>query len=540
MITIKSTILLYVLLFLVACTQPEQQITPTAASTGSVPTVSQITPTATVLPTITAVPPTATYTPTPLPPTATPTPLPTVTPTNTPVPCLDPTITEWPTAHGQPARVFYSHNDYAAIWDEATGTAVEIPLPESAERAILSADERWLVYSRQPDSEQVELWALSMDNQENRLLATVSLADYLAAAPEFVSDAYLTYEWAGQSNRLVYTITPVLNAIGAPPYEAVYLVDVPTGRQQLLAGSGVYNVIEYAPDGSQAAAVTGGELHLLDTAGVDSPLVIPVAVDNTPFQSLAYTPDGHHLAIMGENSVTLVDTASGDSRQVALPYTPVGIGHGRAMPPVHWHESGDSFITWTTNDPDDVFNPEGNFTIWRVEVAGATATPLHDFNGSLLSVTLAPNQRWLGYWQPTTGQMRHLYLANLQTEGMVVYTSAPNISPARWREDANTFLYVISEQRFDENVRTHKLGHICRAPRRLHQEIIQAGDMGMHQITWLDADRFLYVTGRASTVAWNIWSGRWSLHLGHVGADDEEIWETQVYGHLPTFQVLSP
>jgi hypothetical protein len=84
MMPIKSTILLCVLLLLAACTQPEQQITPTATSTGSVPAVSQTTPT--ILPTITAVAPTATFTPTPPPThTATPLPPPTSTPPPTPV-----------------------------------------------------------------------------------------------------------------------------------------------------------------------------------------------------------------------------------------------------------------------------------------------------------------------------------------------------------------------------------------------------------------------------------------------------------------------
>jgi hypothetical protein len=94
MIPIKSTILLCILLLLAACTQSEQQVTPPATSTGSVPAVSQTTPT--ILPTNTAVAPTATFTPTP-PPTHTATPLPTATSTPPPTPVrAGPTATPIP------------------------------------------------------------------------------------------------------------------------------------------------------------------------------------------------------------------------------------------------------------------------------------------------------------------------------------------------------------------------------------------------------------------------------------------------------------
>jgi hypothetical protein len=205
-------ILLFCLLLLAACGQAEPE--PVALAT--------VTPTATILPTNTAVvslaereTPTATFTPTPLPPT--PTPLPTLTPTATPVLCLDPTITGWPTGHGQPARIFYTYNEYAAIWDEATGTAVEIPLPDRARRATLSPDERWLAYSRQAGDGLVELWLLDRENNQSQQLASLSLADYLADPPDHMVDAYLAYHWVEQSNRLAYTIVPVLGGCGQRP-----------------------------------------------------------------------------------------------------------------------------------------------------------------------------------------------------------------------------------------------------------------------------------------------------------------------------------
>jgi hypothetical protein len=82
-------ILMALLWLWVGCTQAEPA--PTATATGSVPAVSQTTPT--ILPTNTAVPPTATPTAT-LPPTATTTPIPTATATPPPTPVgPGPTVT---------------------------------------------------------------------------------------------------------------------------------------------------------------------------------------------------------------------------------------------------------------------------------------------------------------------------------------------------------------------------------------------------------------------------------------------------------------
>jgi hypothetical protein len=83
MVNSRSCVTFLLLLLLIGCGQSEPA-PPTAVSTGSVPAVSQTTPTATVLPTITAVPPTATFTPTP-----TATPRPTITPAPEPAGLVD-------------------------------------------------------------------------------------------------------------------------------------------------------------------------------------------------------------------------------------------------------------------------------------------------------------------------------------------------------------------------------------------------------------------------------------------------------------------
>jgi hypothetical protein len=526
-------------LLLWACAQPGSESPPMAAATDSAQAVSQFTPT--ILPTNTAVvslvereTPSVTFTPTPSPPTATLAPLPTLTPTATPVPCLDPTITGWPTGHGQTARIFYTYNEYAAIWDEAMGTAVEIPLPQGARRATLSPDERWLAFSRQAGDELVELWVLDRENDQSQQLASLSLADYLADPPDHVVDAYLAYHWVEKSNRLAYTIVPVLGAIGHLPYEDVYLVDVDSGRQQLVVPGGRYNVLHYAPDGRQIAAVTAGELHLIDSENPADILAIPAAVDDSPFQSLAYAPDGQRLAIFEEEGVLLVDTGSGDWQTIPLPYTSIGLGHSRAMPPIHWHDSGDAFITWTTTGDENPFGQEATFIVWRVDLATATATSLGDYNGSPLSVTLAPNQRRLAFWRDNNGSVRSLYLVDLQTGEQLSYHRGPNISIDEWREDALTFSFTISEPRPETTERSFWLGHICAPPRQLPIETTSGAD----QLTWLDAERYFYTSGGLSLIGPRTWSGNWSLRIGHIGDGSEEIWQVRFHGDVPTIQLL--
>jgi hypothetical protein len=348
-----------------------------------------------------------------------------------------------------------------------------------------------------------------------------------------VADAYLAYHWVEQSNRLAYTIVPVLDAIGHLPYEDVHLVDVASGRQVVVPG-GRYNALHYAPDGRQVAAVTGGALHLIDSDNSANVLVIPTAVDSTPFQSLAYSPDGRRLAIFEAEGVLLVDTGSGDRQTIPLPYASIGMGHGRSMPPIHWHDSGDSFITWSPTDPTGLFDPETTFTVWRVDRVTATATSLGDYRGFPLEAFLSPNQRWLTFWQANNGATRTLYLVDLQTGEQVPYRRGPNISTEEWRKDAITFTFTISEPRAETTERSFWLGHICTPARRLPIEPAP----GISQLIWLDAEHYLYASGRLSMAGARTWFGNWSLRIGHIERGSEEIWQVRFHGDAPTIQLL--
>jgi WD40 repeat protein len=527
--------MVYVIIFallLVSCTAP-----PPAA-----PIVTPPDDSAAVFPS-TAAPATATATATPPPATAAASASPaatavaqaTATPqaTATATPCLDPAAAAvtLPSTEGYPpARIFYAHSNQAAIWDEATGTATEFLLPPQARGATLSPDGRRLAYLLEAAEQPVELWVRDLESELDRQLAAISIADFLARSDGHVVDGLVHYRWLGDGEKLAYTIEPVLDALGGPVTDAVTVVDAASGEAWEL---GADHNLSYSPDGSLAALIHGGELRLLETAGARLRHAVAYQGPSFAWNLLTFSPDGRYLAALATEGVLLVDTETGAARMAPLAYEPIGVGHGNAVPSLHWSPDG-RFLLTAVADGDDVFAFDSSFTVWQIDVESAATKALHTYQGHVFSVQFSPDRQRLAFYRQSAplSNSRDLYLADVFGGDTLLYRSGHLLDFVAWHPHATHFLLQVGDNWQME------LGHLCQAPRLLPGVARSHETQRTGFISWVDDGRFLY-TLRSPEYSLRDWSGRWAVALVSLQGDMAPLVDGRVRGRWPVVEVLS-
>lgn len=402
-------------------------------------------------------------------------------------------------------------NDLGAWrWDDQSETATALPLPPEARSPLPSPDGDRIAYTLEPEEGRVQLWVMHDDGSNQRLLATVSIAGYLADSPEYIIDAALSYRWLADRELLAYEIVPVLGALGVPPLETMMAADINSGQTWTLLQGGEFIDVVTHPGGTQIAALNGTGLQLIDTATGDVQHEVALPLNDFWF-SADYAPDGDSVVVFTGEGVALVDTATGEVRNVALDYDPIGMGGTALMPSIYWLRDGQAFYTVIAGDAEttgDIFGRLAQFTVWRVDMQEATVEPLQTFRGSLLGVTFSPDRRFLAYWHQRQDNVRTLYLADLTSGEQVAYDRRDLLELLNWHPDSAQFVYWAFAEK------TPILGHLCRAPKPLEGVSIPFAGA----ITWLGPDSFVSVEGvdRGNEV-----TGPWEIHLRTVGGSDQ-------------------
>jgi hypothetical protein len=292
-------ILMALLWLWAGCTQAEPA--PTATSTGSVPAVSQTTPT--ILPTNTAVPPTATPTAT-LPPTATTTPIPTATATPPPTPVgPGPTVTpisvsdkvgfELVAQVGGTINSFAVSGDYILVGQgprlvvlDASDPAELTPIGQSevlpgivsnvmvrgetastepAEVAVLTAGHLLMVWDISDPTQPVPLHSLALPAAGSLLWQ-----DDIIYAAGLIASQYVEQDGSGSQYFESYVAT--IDVSGPPR-----LLDQITIPYNIHATALVGDIL-YLGMGHQPAQGTLGVV-VTDPAQLGDPISIPLATD---------------------------------------------------------------------------------------------------------------------------------------------------------------------------------------------------------------------------------------------------------------------
>jgi hypothetical protein len=515
----KIIVLLVFLWFLAACTP--NAIAPTA-EVESRPTAVA---TALAEATATAVPPTLERQPIP---TITPTP---VTAVSTPSPsstydrCLDANATAQPLPRAEPASLLYSEAGNLKLWQEGMATAVSLTTSGDVQYGQRSLDGALVAFVRTVPQETAELWVVSANGQNERRLATVSLADYLAQAEEYVVDAQLRYTWLPASHKVAYWFSPTLDALGSLPQEAVTVVDADTGAAISLFGGGEVARWHSSPDGRLVATFIQDGVRLIDmaTGQVLHDLALPGS--GSPDQTTSFSPDGRYLAAFASGGVAIIDTSSGSLNLVPLEYVTIGAGHFAIWPAIQWLPDGRSFQTIISNT-DNVFgNADVTFTVWQVDASAQTAVPLHTFMGDPTSAWIAGNGRYLAYYKLTDSQSntRELSLADLESGETVLYDRGQAIELIQWHPNGVQFVYWFwAEKR-------PLLGNLCADP----VEIPGPGN-DIRQLYWKTDDQYTWYVGQPDNPDDYFNSeGGWTLFRGNLNGEITQLW--QYRGLYPSY-----
>ncbi len=405
--------------------------------------------------------------------------------------------------------ILYFNDSGLWRWEEETDTRTALPLPPDAASPLPSPDAERVAFTLERDDGVVELWVIDRDGGNQQRLATVSIADYLAASPEYVADATLTYRWIAERNLLAYELTPVLQALGDIPRETVTIADPAIGETWTLVPGGEVGPLIYRADGLQAAGFTEESVRLIDVNSGTVQHVVSLPLYNWNRHSADYTPGGEKLVAFTEEGIGLVDTATGAAGSIPFSYTPIGMGHYALMPPIYWLPDGFTFYTLTPegNDEGDIFAPDDRFTIWRVDTRSATVEAVETYTGSMVSVRFSPDMQRLSFWTQRPDNVRTLYVADLELGEQVAYDRLPSLEFLDWHPDSKQFIY------WEFREKAPLLGHLCRPATPLEGVTIPL----VGTLHWIDADRFIAVEGmrRGFEV-----EGPWEIHLRSVTGED--------------------
>ncbi|HOG45253.1 MAG TPA: zf-HC2 domain-containing protein [Anaerolineae bacterium] len=420
----------------------------------------------------------------------------TPTPTATPPPCLAP-VTPQPPAPRQPLRVVYADGGRLWRWQEETGAATAYALSGPAYDARLSRDGHLIAFRRPTGEWTDELWVVGADGTGERRLATFSAVEMVGRYPT-TGLADLVVDWLPGAHTLACYYEPDHRYVEYGPYEPLTLVDADTGAARTVtAAEDRVLALAYAPDGSQVAVLTAQELRLVDARDGSVRFRAPLQVQPGRSQSLAYAPDGRSLALFTERAITVVDTAAGSRRDIPFDYEPIGMGEYSTYPRINWLADGTAFYTtFSQGNATQVIGEGATFTLWRVDVAAASASALGSYDGSFLGSWFSPDRRWLAYPVRHADNTCELYLVDAQEGRQVCYAQGGWIGLRGWSPDPARFVY-------QQGGRV-TLGSICQPPQVL-AGVQRDEALGWYDtVWWVDSERFLTVNGSYTTELWTL------------------------------------
>jgi hypothetical protein len=413
-----------------------------------------------------------------------------VRPTPTPTACLDekakPQIVP-PRTETLEVRFISDGNIW--VWEEGS-TARQVSSTGDASRFSFSPDGQVIAFERpagghQEGIHQVELWAINRDGSGLRQLVSAEQFNRLYTEQEhpgaWAANLPTDYRWLPGTHQLSFGVYPAYNAIGwGATATSYWMVDTSTGK--LSAWPKAEKIDPYGP-------------HRL------------------------VSPDGQKVAIVGRESLSLIHADGSTIRKGALTYPASNCVEGPCWlaPTAVW--TADSQIlrvlVWEAN----AFGEQERFSAWEVPAHGKPARKIATFDGMQYYIYLSPNQQYIAYLNRTTPTSNHweLHLASFDGSRDILFTGGYALIPQGWAPDSMYFVYTQS------SVQQSWLAPVCGPA----QPLLDPADGPAFDITWLDANRFLYVQNRMGEPG--------PLRLGQIGGPALQIGPAN--GHTLLYEV---
>jgi hypothetical protein len=450
-----------VVVALVACSdQVEQEIKQTlpvtATRTSQIVAVMSETPPPPVTPR-----PTITERPTPTKKTS---------PTLTATVCLEGLIALEVPARTDPLEVYWLSDGDLWTWSEGNGQSWQVTEMGDVVSFNVAPDNRTIALKRSDDlyqstaPYQEEIWAVERDGSNPRSLLTAEqIADFGAVNHEaYAGNSVEFSEWKEDNSQVIFSVNPVINAIGERPLPiGFWVIDVNSGQ----VGPGQSPPAEH---------------------------------------DLALSPDGLYYYVVGDDSLAICRTevhTQGTGCQENVIRYPRGPYEGDAW----WYGYS---IAWS---PDSkllkaVFpsveyggtSNTGELVAYEIPVAGRGPIKTAVFEAAPFLSYLSPSQEALLFWKPVKpgSNTWELHVARFDGSADAVYATGDGLEISGWAPDSVHFVYWL---------RGARLGSVCG------EAVPLADELDARLVTWVDGDRFLFVSGYQA-------DQQGELRLGQVGA----------------------
>lgn len=376
------------------------------------------------------------------------------------------------------------------LWDEETRSAVPFPLPDDAIGPRLSADQSMIVFRRDVDETDKEIWVMNSNGQNERRLVILPLNKIRKRFPG-ANAIDMQYGWVQETHTVFYQTRPLFE-LDQAPFDTIVLTDAETGESRAIVPPGEVYTRAFSPDGNQLAALGLSEVRLIDTGNAQLQSVIPLSssyVENP----LNFSPDGKLLTVLTPSGVAIIDTTNGRRREVVVDYILWGAGDSFLyMAALQWRDN-ETFVMIAAPPIEvpveglDLFAEllDWEFVVYQVDATRGAIRALQTLRGSYPSAALSPNLDCLAFvrFVPDSNTqekyLAELYLADLATGELTLYTAGNQVSYFKWGPDSRRFVYAL----MIEGQWKAYLGEVDREPIPF--------DVSPYSIMWVDAERFL-------------------------------------------------
>lgn len=435
--------------------------------------------------------------------TATPQSTQTVAPTLIPVPVGDilldscTQIIETKISSAGALEVVYKSTDWNAggftklwLWNEDAQDAVPFPMPPNVFDPKLSEDHRRIIFRRDSEESQSEIWVIDANGQNENRLATIRYDEIKARYPaDFTKYAALDFDWVANTDKIFYYVGE-WGEVGLRLYDKFVLVDINSGMAISLTIPSRLKKFEFAPNGNQIAVQTESELRVFSTQDGRMQFAIQASLNNP-----IYSPDSKYIIDTMAEGILRIDARDGQQQIIPLKYSNVDslVSEGPFRPQPYFTWVDNSTLILPSLDPGQqyVMNPDNTFTLWQVDLIDATSHPIGIFSGLSFSHIFSPDKTRLAFYKfqgVNSSQTRDLLIADLAT-GEILETIDGGVFEA-WSPDSDEYIYSTGHpaQKGDTDNSRNYLGVIGSEPILLDLSIEGSVWSGWW---WLNRNRFV-------------------------------------------------
>jgi Tol biopolymer transport system component len=165
---------------------------------------------------------------------------------------------------------------------------------------VVSPDGKRIAYISNQRGNRDEVWVMNVDGSGQTVLTNIGVRTVFVG-------------WSPNSQRVLYISS------------GLFAIDAQAGKQpQRLSGDPRISYAAWSPDGLQIVYVTGQDIHIVDSNGLNDKLL-------TQGSSPVWSPNSQQLAYVANGAVYVMDRNGANVKQLAIGSEPIWSPDGRRI-----------------------------------------------------------------------------------------------------------------------------------------------------------------------------------------------------------------